>query len=222
MVISTRPCRRLVVVVAAEILLVRHRTLRILLRVLPRSIAERKAVLLLATTLVRVLLHFGIRPLLLGEILCRLHLTHHLHMLGQVNYPPSLRDNLTGPRLTPGPVVGGNGDGGGGGGGGNGGGPGESIQDIYGPKKLKTWKDVVALNIDEGSAYKTRALEKFLFEDLPDTCVGNRAWDISAGTAIVSLDTSPDDQLLNGFVPLSSGPLIQKKATDGSTTIVKV
>ena len=77
------------------------------------------------------------------------------------------------------PGGGGNGDGGGGGGGGNGGGPGDSIQDIYGPKKLKTWKDVVALNIDEGSAYKTRALEKLLFEDLPDTCVGNRAWDIS-------------------------------------------
>ena len=54
-------------------------------------------------------------------------------------------------------------------------------------------------SINEGGAYKTRALEKVAFEDLPDTCVGNRAWDISAGTAIVSLDTSPDDQLLQWF-----------------------
>ena len=53
--------------------------------------------------------------------------------------------------------------------------------------------------IDEGSAYKTRALEKLAFDDLPDTCVANRAWDISAGTAIVSLDTSPEDKLLQWF-----------------------
>ena len=105
MVISTRPCRRLVVVVAAEILLVHHRTLRILLRVLPRRIAERKALLLLATTPVGVLLHLGILLLLIGEILCRLPLTHHVHRLGQGNYPPSLRGNPTGPRLTSGPVV---------------------------------------------------------------------------------------------------------------------
>ena len=105
MVISTRPYRRLVVVVAAEILLVHHLTLRILLRALPRSVAERKATLLLAITPLRALLHLGTQPLLIGETLPGVLLTHHLHRLGQVTPPPSPRDNPTGPRLTPGPVV---------------------------------------------------------------------------------------------------------------------
>ena len=88
-----------------EILLARHLTQKILLRVLPRGLATTLVVRALVTKSLRTLQHLGTRPLLIGETLCGLPLTHHFHRLGQVNCPPSRRDNPTRPRLTPGPVV---------------------------------------------------------------------------------------------------------------------